>query len=120
MIDLTVQKAALEREKKLIELGAKDKEGKLTADEKKLFIKQVEVFAAYAAYNDHEIGRVIEAFEDVGRLDNTLVIYIVGDNGSSAEGQEGSISELLAQNGIPNTIEQQLAARIDLLVRRRR
>ena len=58
----------------------------LTAQEQKLFIKQVEVFAAYAAYNDHEIGRVIQAVEDMGKLDNTLVIYINGDNGTSAEG----------------------------------
>ena len=58
----------------------------LTADEKKLFIRQVEVFAAYVAYDDHEIGRVIQAFEDMGKLDNTLIIYINGDNGTSAEG----------------------------------
>ncbi|MEJ2371818.1 MAG: sulfatase-like hydrolase/transferase, partial [Gemmatimonadales bacterium] len=58
----------------------------LSAEEKKLFIRQVEVFAAYAAYNDHEIGRVIQAFEDLGKLDNTLIIYINGDNGTSAEG----------------------------------
>ena len=58
----------------------------LTADEKKLFIRQVEVFAAYAAYTDHEIGRVIQAVEDMGKLDNTLIIYINGDNGTSAEG----------------------------------
>jgi arylsulfatase A-like enzyme len=58
----------------------------VTADEKKLFIRQVEIFAAYAAYNDHEIGRVVQAFEDLGKLDNTLIIYINGDNGTSAEG----------------------------------
>ena len=58
----------------------------LTPEAKKLFIRQVEVFAAYAAYSDYEIGRVIAAFEDLGRLDNTLVIYINGDNGTSAEG----------------------------------
>ena len=57
-----------------------------TADEKKLFIRQVEVFAAYAAYTDHEIGRVIQAVDDMGKLDNTLIIYINGDNGTSAEG----------------------------------
>jgi len=51
----------------------------LTADEKKLFIRQVEVFAAYAAYNDHEIGRVIQAFQDLGKLDNTLVIYTLAN-----------------------------------------
>ena len=58
----------------------------LHADEKKLFIRQVEVYAAYLAYTDHEIGRVIQAVEDMGKLDNTLIIYISGDNGSSAEG----------------------------------
>ena len=58
----------------------------LTADEKKLFIRQVDVFAAYVAYTDHEIGRVIQAIEDMGKLDNTLIIYISGDNGTSAEG----------------------------------
>jgi arylsulfatase len=51
----------------------------LTADEKKLYIRQVEIFAAYAAYNDHEIGRVIQHFEGLGKLDNTLIIYINGD-----------------------------------------
>src|SRR5262249_58049546 len=50
----------------------------LTADEKKLFIKQVEVYAAYLAYTDAEIGRVIKAVEDTGQLDNTLIIYISG------------------------------------------
>jgi arylsulfatase A-like enzyme len=44
------------------------------------------VFAAYAAYTDHEIGRVIQQVEDMGQLDNTLIIYIVGDNGTSPEG----------------------------------
>ena len=58
----------------------------LSADEKKLFIRQADVFAAYAAYTDHEIGRVIQAVEDMGKLDNTLIIYICGDNGTSAEG----------------------------------
>jgi arylsulfatase len=64
----------------------------LSADEKKLFIRQVEVFAAYAAYNDHEIGRLIQAFEDLGKLDNTLIIYINGDNGTSAEGSSGCLT----------------------------
>src|SRR5262249_13123522 len=58
----------------------------LTADEQKLFLRQADVFAAYVAYTDHEIGRVIQAVEDMGRLDNTLIIYINGDNGTSAEG----------------------------------
>ena len=58
----------------------------LSADEKKMFIRQADVFAAYVAYTDHEIGRVIQAVEDMGKLDNTLIIYINGDNGTSAEG----------------------------------
>jgi len=73
----------------------------LTADEKKLFIKQVEVFAAYEAYSDHEIGRVIQSIEDMGKLDNTLVIYINGDNGTSAEGGPlGTPNEVAWFNGI--------------------
>ena len=55
-------------------------------EEKKLFIKQADVYGAYLAYTDHEIGRVIQAVEDLGQLDNTLIIYISGDNGASAEG----------------------------------
>ena len=73
----------------------------LTANEKKLFIRQVEVFAAYAAYTDHEIGRVVDAIRDLGRLDNTLVIYINGDNGTSAEGGPmGTPNEVAWFNGI--------------------
>jgi arylsulfatase len=96
-------------------LGVIDKDSKLTpwpdnllkpwdqlsAEAKKLFIRQVEVFAAYAAYNDHEIGRVIQAFEDLGRLDNTLIIYINGDNGTSAEGGPlGTPNEVAFFNGL--------------------
>ena len=74
---------------------------KLTPDAKKLFIKQVDVFAAYAAYSDHEIGRVIDAFEQAGRLDNTLIIYINGDNGTSAEGgPAGTPNEVAFFNGL--------------------
>ena len=58
----------------------------LTADEKRLFARQAEVFAAYVAYTDYEIGRVIQTVKDTGKLDNTLIIYIAGDNGTSAEG----------------------------------
>ncbi len=73
----------------------------LSAQEKKLFTKQVEVFAAFAAYNDHEIGRVIDAFEEAGRLDNTLIIYINGDNGTSAEGGPlGTPNEVAFFNGV--------------------
>ena len=69
--------------------------------EKKLFIRQAEVFAAYAAYSDHEIGRVIQGFENLGRLENTLVIYINGDNGTSAEGGPlGTPNEVAFFNGV--------------------
>ena len=73
----------------------------LSPEAKKLFIRQVEVFAAYAAYSDYEIGRVIQHFQDLGRLDNTLVIYINGDNGTSAEGGPvGTPNEVAWFNGI--------------------
>ena len=73
----------------------------LSAAEKKLFIRQVEVFAAYVAYSDHEIGRVVDAFEQAGRLDNTLIIYINGDNGTSAEGGPlGTPNEVAFFNGL--------------------
>ena len=72
-----------------------------TPEEKKLFIKQVEIFAAYEAYNDYEIGRVIQSIEDMGKLDNTLVIYINGDNGTSAEGGPlGTPNEVAWFNGV--------------------
>src|SRR5262249_43584793 len=57
----------------------------LPADERKLLAREAEVYAAYVAYTDFEIGRVIQCVDDMGKLDNTLVIYIVGDNGTSAE-----------------------------------
>lgn len=73
----------------------------LSAEDQKLFIKQVEIFAAYAAYSDHEIGRVIQAIDDMGKLDNTLVIYINGDNGTSAEGgPTGTPNEVAFFNGV--------------------
>jgi len=84
----------------------------LSADEKKLFARQAEVFAAYVAYTDHEIGRVIQAVEDMGKLDNTLIIYISGDNGTSAEGTtRGTPNQYTAYNGILDLpIAEQLKA----------
>ena len=73
----------------------------LDAETKKLFIKQVEIFAAYAAYNDHEIGRIIDTIEEMGKLDDTLIIYINGDNGTSAEGGPlGTPNEVAFFNGL--------------------
>jgi arylsulfatase A-like enzyme len=81
----------------------------LNADEKKLFVRQADVFAAYVAYTDHEIGRVIQAVEDVGKLDNTLIIYISGDNGTSAEGSTiGTPFDLAAIQAIDIPVETQL------------
>ena len=73
----------------------------LPAENKKLIAHEAEVFAAYVAYTDHEIGRVIQAVEDMGKLDNTLIIYISGDNGTSAEGTlVGTPNQMTAYNGI--------------------
>jgi arylsulfatase A-like enzyme len=81
----------------------------LSADEKKLFARQAEVYAAYAAYTDHEIGRVIQTVEDMGKLDNTLVIYIEGDNGTSAEGTTlGTPFDMAAIQAIPVPVVEQL------------
>ena len=59
---------------------------KLTDNEKKLFARQMEVYAGFGEYTDVEIGRLIQAVEQTGQMDNTLIFYIVGDNGTSAEG----------------------------------
>jgi arylsulfatase A-like enzyme len=81
----------------------------LSAEEKKLFARQAEVFAAYAAYTDHEIGRVIQAVEDLGKLDNTLIIYIEGDNGTSAEGTTiGTPNVLTGYQGVPVPVPVQM------------
>ncbi|MGD9094509.1 MAG: sulfatase-like hydrolase/transferase [Chromatiales bacterium] len=81
----------------------------LNDTEKKLFIKQADVFAAYVAYTDHEIGRVIQAVEDLGRLDNTLIIYISGDNGTSSEGgPTGTPNEVASVQGIHLPVEAQM------------
>ncbi len=70
----------------------------------------MEVFAGFVEHVDAQAGKLIDGLDQLGLRDNTIVFYIWGDNGSSAEGQHGSISELLAQNQIPNTIQQQLEA----------
>ena len=82
---------------------------KATDEEKKLFIRQADVYAAFLAYTDHEIGRVIQAVEDMGKLDNTLIIYISGDNGASAEGSpKGTPSEVMQFNGVELTVPEQM------------
>lgn len=73
-------------------------------------IRLMELFAGFVEHTDAQVGKVIDFLDQTGQRDNTIVFYIWGDNGSSAEGQKGSISELLAQNQIPNTVEQQMKA----------
>jgi len=81
----------------------------LSADEKKVFARQMEVFAGFAEQTDYEIGRLVSAIEDMGEMDNTLFIYIVGDNGASAEGgMNGTYNELAALNGLQEGMEQKL------------
>ncbi len=81
----------------------------LSAEEKKMFARQAEVYAAYLAYTDYEIGRVIQAVEDTGKLDNTIIIYISGDNGGSAEGTLiGTPNEVAMFNGVEVPVELQL------------
>ena len=81
------------------------------SDAEKPFQRRLmEVFAGFVEHADAQVGRLIDGIDELGLRDNTIIFYIFGDNGSSAEGQGGTISELLAQNQIPTTIAQQLAA----------
>src|SRR6476620_5933912 len=81
----------------------------LNPTQKKVYAHQAEIFGAYAAYTDHEIGRVIQAVEDLGKLDNTLIIYISGDNGTSAEGTAiGTTFDLAAIQSIDMPVDAQL------------
>jgi arylsulfatase len=82
---------------------------KLTDDERKLFARQMEVFAGFGEYADAEIGRFVNAIEDVGQLENTLLFYIVGDNGASAEGgMNGLFNEMTYFNGVHESVEDVL------------
>ena len=81
----------------------------LADDQKRLFARQMETFAGFAEQTDHEVGRLVQAIEDMGELDNTIVFYVWGDNGCSAEGgPDGSYNEILALNGIMMDISQVL------------
>ena len=80
-----------------------------SAEGKKLFSRQMEVFAGFAEHTDHEVGRLVTALEKMGELDNTIFFYIVGDNGSSAEGgPEGAYNEMMALNGIIGDASQMM------------
>jgi len=81
----------------------------LSKDEKRLYAHQMEVFAAFAEHTDHEVGRLFQAIEDLGEGDNTLFIYVLGDNGSSAEGGlAGTFNEMVVLNGLDDSVEDQL------------
>jgi arylsulfatase A-like enzyme len=82
----------------------------IPASQRAFQTRLMEIFAGFTEHVDMQAGKVIDELERLGVRENTIVMYIFGDNGSSAEGQRGTISELLAQNNIPNTIEEQLAA----------
>jgi arylsulfatase len=86
----------------------------LNADQKKVYARMMEVYAATVAESDHEIGRILDALEQSGQLDNTLVIYLEGDNGASAEGtMQGTTNEISAQFA-PESLEY-LVSMIDQL-----
>ena len=82
----------------------------LTDDQRRIFARQAEVFAAYCAYSDYQVGRLIAAIEGLGELNDTLVVYISGDNGTSSEGnQTGNWNWNKFLNGVPESVEEQLA-----------
>ncbi len=88
---------------------------KLTSDEKRLFARQMEVYAAFGEHIDNEVGRLIDAIARTGQLDNTLVFYILGDNGTSAEGgTNGLYNEMTYFNGVAEKTED-ILKKIDKL-----
>lgn len=81
----------------------------LSDDEKRLFSRQAEVFAAFLDMADHELGRVMRALEETGQLDNTMLIFVYGDNGTSAEGgRNGMFNEMTFFNGVQETVPDML------------
>ncbi len=115
----TLREETFERQKKMgiipanTKLTPRPKEipawADMSADQKRLFERQMETFAGFAEHTDHEVGRLVAQLEKIGALENTLFLYIVGDNGSSAEGgPEGSYNEMMALNGIVGRAEQMM------------
>ncbi len=87
---------------------------KLPADERKLYARMMEVFAGFCEHMDHHVGRLIDFLEDIGELDNTLIMFI-SDNGASSEGgPNGSVNENKFFNNVPDDLKQNLAAIDDL------
>jgi arylsulfatase A-like enzyme len=115
----TIRELTLDRQKKLGIVPANTKLAPkptaikdwetLSADEKKLFTRQMEVYAGFAEQTDYEVGRLISAIEGLGKLDNTMIIFIAGDNGASAEGQmNGMFSEMTYFSGVPEAVPDML------------
>jgi arylsulfatase len=83
----------------------------LNADQKRLYTRMMEVFAGFGAHCDHELGRVVDAVKELPGADNTLIVYIAGDNGASAEGGlEGSLCENMFFNGFSETWQDNIKA----------
>ncbi len=87
----------------------------LNAEQKELFAYMMQVYAGYLSQTDYNVGRVLDAIDKLGELDNTLVIYIVGDNGASGEGTvRGSLNEIAMINGIPEDYREMLKQKDDI------
>ena len=85
------------------------------AEQRQLFAYMMEIYAGYLSQTDYNVGRVLDAIQQIGELDNTLVIYIVGDNGASAEGNfQGSLNEIAMLNGIAEDYREVLKHKDDL------
>ncbi len=83
----------------------------LPEEERKVYARMMEVFAAFTAHTDHEVGRLIDAIDQLGERDNTIIIYMAGDNGSSAEGGlNGLLNEMTFFNAIPEPLDLKLKA----------
>lgn len=121
-----IREETLERQKKLgvvpmnTQLTSRPKDipawDSLSADQKRVYARMMEVYAAALSHADHQIGRVIESIDDLGILDNTVVVYLMGDNGASAEGSlQGTVNEIgINANGVPESIDY-LVSMIDEL-----
>ena len=81
----------------------------LSPDAKRLYARHMEVFAGFLAHADYHVGRLVDAVKALPDGDNTLIIYIAGDNGPSAEGSlTGTLNNMMTQNGVPDSVEGQL------------
>jgi len=81
----------------------------LSADEKRLYARHMEVFAAFLAHTDYHVGRLIDAVRKLPDGDNTMIVYVAGDNGPSAEGTlTGTSNSMMSMNGVPDSVESQL------------